>query len=91
MTPEQREIARHMLGLPNKRRRSCRNRYCSGYTPDLLKMQTEGWLVRFSKHRFRTVEDLWILTEIGARLALNKGEKLDPEDFPRERKTNTKA
>jgi len=82
MTPEQREIARHMLGLPNRTRRSYRNRYCSDATPELLAMESAGWLKRSPKARMMTVEDMWFLTEDGARLALSKGERLDPEDFP---------
>ena len=30
MTPEQRELARHALGLPNKKNKSYRNHFCTG-------------------------------------------------------------
>ncbi len=30
MTPEQRELARHALGLPNKKKTSYRNHFCTG-------------------------------------------------------------
>jgi hypothetical protein len=87
MTSSQRSIARHMLGLPNRQRRSYRNRFCAGEGhddyPTLLAMMEAGYLGRVAAKRMRTVEDMWFLTEEGARRALDKGESLDAEDFPR--------
>jgi hypothetical protein len=88
MTPEQKEIARHMLGLPNKQRRSYRNRFCGGEGhsdyPILIAMQEQGYLMRVPAKRMSTVEDMWFLAPFAARLALNKDETLCPEDFPQQ-------
>jgi hypothetical protein len=77
-----------MLGLPNRDRRSYRNHFCAsaGHTDylTLLAMSAAGYLRRKSAQKARTVEDLWFLTEAAARLALDKGERLDLEDFPGE-------
>jgi hypothetical protein len=76
-----------MLGLPNKQRRSYRNRFCASEGHDdyqtLIAMMEAGYLERVAAKRLQTVEDMWFLTEEGARLALEKRESLDPEDFPR--------
>lgn len=89
MTEQQRKLARHALGLDGRRKMSYRNRFFavpeeSNYAQwdamvkaGLAKMepvrQNEGHLAFF-----------W-LTRKGAGMALNKGEKLDPEDFPKEK------
>lgn len=84
MNPTQRELARHALGLPSKSKRSYRNHFVIGEDdPDWTEMVAMGWAT------MRKAETLpfggsacFYLTEVGARLALNKGEKLCPEDFP---------
>jgi hypothetical protein len=85
MTPEQRELARHALGLPNKRRQTYRNRYvCREDNPEWSAMVAAG---EATMRPAATVpfggSAIFYLTEAGARLALNRGEKLDPEDFPK--------
>lgn len=86
MTPEQRKLARHALGLPNDLRRSYRNRY---FTSEAT-TPWHGWmaLVKDGLAEFEKTPpgmkrmDFFWLTEAGAREALEPGETLDPEDFP---------
>lgn len=89
MTPEQRKLARHALGLdnPDAKGRSYRNcYYASAGHPawhDLHEMVGAGWANLEDKDGGRTT--LFWLTLPGAVLALNPGEMLDPEDFPSRR------
>lgn len=82
MTPEQRLLARHALGLPNERGRSYRNRYLvpPAHPSHALFMQ----MVAAGEARL-VVEglsnDRFCLTLEGAGKAVNPGEKLDPDDF----------
>jgi hypothetical protein len=83
MTPRQRELARHALGLPNERDRSYRNRFCcsSGANFDDWMAMAEAGEARFVDPGTSTMR--WFaLTETGAREALQPLETLDPEDFP---------
>lgn len=86
MTPAQRELARHFLGLDNPKARgeSYRNRFYASRGHD-------AWheLHNMVGAGYANLEDmasdsrtLFWLTRKGAELALNPGEKLDPEDFP---------
>lgn len=86
MTPKQRDLARHALGLPNRNRRSYRNRFFASYTPGGDYEQWEEMREAGYAERARVSPDgrrygFW-LTESGALAALNKGESLCPEDFP---------
>jgi len=81
MTPEQRELARHALGLPNDRRRSYRNRY---HAPP----GSESWwawsaLVDQGRALFErgNRNDFFMLTRTAAESVLGPGETLDLEDF----------
>lgn len=80
MTPTQRELARHALGLPNKMRKSYRNRFVAGAGHgdygDWTQMAADG------NAEMRVGDSLFWLTEQGARQALDQGEVLDEEDFP---------
>lgn len=86
MTPHQKKLARHALGLPNRNQRSYRNRYITSLgTPE-----HQVWcdLVEAKMADFRWTQDLpttpyvfW-LTRDGAEAALEPGESLDPWDFP---------
>lgn len=83
MSPEQRKLARHALGLEGGRARSYRNRYaaatCTPVWNAWVDMQTSGW----AKIYYRASSlDHFQLTRAGAALALDSGETLDPEDFP---------
>jgi hypothetical protein len=84
MTPDQKTLARHALGLdnPDAKGRSYRNRFYASKGNaawhELHNMVREGWM---------NLEDvgsqtLFELTRTGALLALEAGETLDPEDFP---------
>lgn len=77
LTPEQRKLARHALGLdnPNAKGRSYRNRYVTAvqFHPDWEAMMGDGFAERFG--------DTYYLTKAGALLALDPGESVDPEDF----------
>lgn len=84
MTPEQRELARHALGLPTKSKKSYRNRFVTAE-------DDSNWsaMVRDGFATMRAASTLpfggsacFYLTLAGAKLALNKGEKLCKEDFP---------
>ena len=86
MSPRERELARHALGLPNKMRISYRNRFVAGpghedYN-DWMQMVADGnAAVRIGSTLPYGGDSLFWLTEAGARQALNPREKLDPEDF----------
>lgn len=82
MTPQQRTLARHALGLTDGRKQSYRNSYVAA----LHSFHEMAWddLVRAGMaerglDRKSTVG--FCLTEAGARAALDPGEMLDPEDF----------
>ncbi len=87
MTNEQKEMARHALGLPNKQRKSYRNRY-------VVDENDPHWsdLVAKGMATMRPAASvpfggsaIFYLTLAGAKAALNRGEKLCPEDFPEEK------
>jgi hypothetical protein len=86
MTPRQRELARHALGLDGRRSQSYRNRFVAGPDHD----DFEDWELmvarrlagRRSGDQMLGGSDLFWLTYRGALQALNDGETLDPEDFP---------
>lgn len=86
MTPEQIELARHALGLPNKRNTSYRNRFVAGPDhPDYdnwMQMTADGNSFRQIRPKILGGDDYFYLTLIGATLALKPGESLDREDFP---------
>lgn len=84
MTPEQIELARHALGLPNKMRMSYRNRFVAGPGHD----DYENWLQMVADGNAQKRDDvpfggdsLFWLTEDGAKQALKPRERLDSEDF----------
>lgn len=85
MTPRQKELARHALGLKDGRKKSYRNRFFAGQGhPDY-----DDWigLVRAGhaiKHSRRPVNGdfLFTLTTAGAQAVLEPAETLCPEDFP---------
>lgn len=83
MTDQQRKLARHALGLGDGIKKSYRNRYCAALETEQERewnvMAIHGFAVRDETQK-RTV--FFRLTERGARAALDRGETLDPEDFP---------
>jgi hypothetical protein len=85
LTTRQIELARHALGLPNRRRCSYRNHFVADEShsdrPDWEEMVQKG---AARKHKVRwMVGDVFVLTPEGARAALKTRERLDPEDFPK--------
>jgi hypothetical protein len=86
MTPKQRDLARHALGLPNKMRMSYRNRFVAGEGhddyADWIQMVSEGNAEKRDGGKLPFAGDsLFWMTESGARQALNPRERLDREDF----------
>lgn len=86
LSPRERELARHALGLTDGRTRSYRNRFVAGKGhadhPDWLRLVKRGLAGRRAGVKMFGGSDLFWLTRQGAELALKPGETLDPEDFP---------
>lgn len=84
MTPAQRALARHALGLPNRRNLSYRNRYVvppqDPAHAEWIKMVAAGW-ARDVRVAGISAGDSFCLTLEGAGQAVDPGERLDPEDF----------
>lgn len=88
MTPDQRRLARHALGLPNRFDRSYRNRYVTAETDPTWQAMVAAGLARcetWSRPGWSVPSALFSLTFEGAKRALDPGETLDLEDFPRDR------
>lgn len=85
MNETQRRLARHALGLPNDRKQSYRNRYSASPIGEAhnawLGLQQRG-LADSMPGKSSLVH--FYLTHDGATAALEPGESLDPEDFPRQ-------
>lgn len=83
MTPEQRRMARHALGLDGERVVSYRNRYCAAQESAAHhawhEMHKSGWA---GEPTYGQDVVHYHLTLPGATLALESGERLDREDFP---------
>lgn len=92
MTPRQIELARHALGLTDKRQKqSYRNYFVAGKSHDDYEeweamVRTGMALKRSGKTRSGVQlfggDDIFHLTPAGAIASVRKGESLDPEDFP---------
>lgn len=81
VTDSQRRLARHMLGLPNKAKRSYRNRFFAACgSPDYDNLRQISGTLRFPWGW--QGGDIFILTRAGAEAVLERDEHLDPEDFP---------
>lgn len=90
MTPRQRELARHALGLPNRNRRSYRNRFLTG--GDCLDWQSMVDLGLAEAGKTDEHGRTWFwLTRDGAKAALNRGEGLCREDFPPVRRASAEV
>lgn len=83
LTPDERALARHALGLPNDKKRSYRNRFAAARNTEACE-QWEAMRAKGAADVFAYGEILkWFhLTKDGASAALDAGESLDPEDFP---------
>lgn len=80
------QLARHALGLPNKRKMSYRNNFVTGsgsvdYAP-WKSMVVKGAATCRMNVSWLGGDDIFHLTIAGAIAALAKGERLSPEDFP---------
>lgn len=86
MQPEQLDVARHALGLPNNKRMSYRNSFVTGEESSdhaiWMALVQQGYARRFEKPKGYGGMDAFLLTPTGAKAALKDGERLDPEDFP---------
>lgn len=86
LTPTQRELARHALGLPNDRKQSYRNRFIAseGHADfaEWEAMVATGAAMVCRAVPLYAYDDAFWMTPEGAKAALAKGESLDPEDFP---------
>jgi hypothetical protein len=87
LSPDQRDLARHALGLPNGRGQSYRNHFVTGPgSPDYdrwREMVAMGAATRRAGTELTGGDDLFRLTRAGATAALAPGETLDPKEFPR--------
>ncbi len=81
MTPTQRELARHALGLKDGHKQSYRNRFLAGVMdePAWRQMVRAGYAVVGAG---TPLGHWFLLTTDGARAALLPGETLCSEDFP---------
>lgn len=88
MTPEQRDLARHALGLDGRRKRSYRNYFVTGSGASdhaaWMAMRDAGLAWRRQVNQLTGGDDLFGLTLNGARAALEPGETLCSEDFPQQ-------
>ena len=93
MTVRQMNLARHALGLPNRRRTSYRNHFVAGpgHTDydDWVALVRAGLATRRKGSPITGGDDVFYLTRDGAKAALNDRERLDPEDFPAIAKATT--
>lgn len=86
MTPEERAVARHALGLPNDRRVSYRNHFVAEEGTadfDLWRTMVERGLAR--QHRGSVLTGgapLFMLTRAGGDRAIDQGEGLGDRHFP---------
>jgi hypothetical protein len=85
MTPEQRELARHALGFPNKKNESYRNHFCSGrdcdHYAEWVAMVEQGYAIELPTPKWSNPNDAFFsLTLKGALLARDAKEHLSPED-----------
>jgi hypothetical protein len=83
MNERQRGLARHALGLPNRKNTSYRNHFCAGPGhldyPEWLRMVAEGYAVRKTGPNWGG-DDMFFLTLKGGLLARDKKEHLSREE-----------
>lgn len=79
MTDNQRALARHALGLPNRRRTSYRNHFIAGEGhedyADWLALVADGHAVMGERSALTGGDDIFFVTDSGKRLVMNVGEK----------------
>jgi hypothetical protein len=84
MTERQKQLARHALGLPNKKNETYRNHFCigkggDGYT-DWEDLVSNGLAVKRSGGKIYDGDDFFYLTLEGARAVLLPKEHISRED-----------
>lgn len=88
ITPVQREMARHALGFPNRKKTSYRNHYCVGPGDfgydDWLDLVAKGLAVRRTGPNWGG-DDMFYLTLKGALMVREAKEHLSQEDTARMR------
>lgn len=88
MTPQQRDLARHALGLDGRRKQTYRNHFVTGpgctVHENWMALVDAGLAWRRSGSALTGGDDLFGLTLKGAQAALGPGETLCAEDFPRQ-------
>ncbi|MER9056481.1 hypothetical protein [Mesorhizobium sp. M0910] len=86
MTPVQRDLARHAIGLDGRHKQSFRNHFVTGEGsadhPHWLAMVESGHATRRRCSILTGGDDLFRLTRAGAELVLDPGESLNPDAFP---------
>lgn len=87
MTEAQRALARHALGLPNRRGVSYRNAFVAGVGHEAYGHWTAMVAAGEAERRDASTlhfggDDLFWLTPAGARAAVSSDEQLSAEDFP---------
>lgn len=84
LTPHQRDLARHALGLPNKKNLSYRNYFVgSNDDPHWIGLVEAGLATKRSHAALLHDDDVYFhLTSAGALAVIEPREKLSPEDFP---------
>lgn len=89
MSPEQKNLARNALGLPNDSNASIRNYFTIRPDPTSSVYQTwlamieNGYAERLNKRAQKGGRnEIFRLTDAGAKAALNNGEHLSPKNFP---------
>jgi hypothetical protein len=82
MTPAQRLLARHALGLPRDVHISYRNYYAAGIG-SVAEKEWDALVAQGMAEKGKSGKLLvgFVLTAAGAHAALDPGESLDPEDF----------
>lgn len=85
LTPEQRELARHALGLDGRHSQSWRDHFVTGPGSSdydrWQEMVATGAATRRAGNQLTGGDDLFLLTRAGALAALDPGETLDPNVF----------
>jgi hypothetical protein len=87
-TPEQIELARHALGLPNEKNVSYQNRYVANPETEAYQ-QWQNMVLLGAAGVYASITHVmttFFLTEKGAEEALSAGESLNIKDFPASRK-----
>lgn len=91
----ERDMARHALGLPNRERTSYRNHFVTDREGAdgrvWMRMVEKGAATVRKGSPLTGGDDLFRLTHAGAMAALNRPEKLCPEDFPQAPARSTTA